>query len=336
LGGIPVKLVVHITIAPCLKNTRSKSIKVILKVKIFLLMIALTFPVLSCSFEQTSPTATPQPTASATPSPSPIPFLLYGEALTDVAYCTAGASTQKMDVYFPDSGGPWPVLAYVHGGSWMHGDKAEAIMFADRMISQSYLVVSINYRLYPEGKFPNMIEDVKCAIRFLRAHAGQYNLDPNRIAAIGPSAGGHLVSLLGTSDVSAGWDVGEYIDQSSRVQAVIAMAPVTDLTRSFPNANIEAMRNIGFGEDNIVQASPITHVTPDDPPFLLIHGERDELVPYEQSQLMYDRLVQANVPAQLVIVQRAGHSLTAPDASATPALDEINQIILNFLAEYLG
>ena len=208
-------------------------------------------------------------------------------------------------------------------------------MFADRMSSQGYLVASINYRLYPEGKFPNMIEDVKCAIRFLRAHASEYNLNPNRIAAIGPSAGGHLVSLLGTSDASAGWDVGEYLDQSSRVQAVIAMAPVTDLTRSFPNADIEAMRGVGFGEDNIVVASPITHVTPDDPPFLLIHGERDELVPYEQSQLLYDRLVQANVPAQLVIVQRAGHSLTAPNGTATPTFDEINQIILNFLALYL-
>jgi acetyl esterase/lipase len=272
---------------------------------------------------------------TATPSPSPVPFTLYGEALTDIAYCTGGAPTQKMDVYFPDSGGPWPALAYVHGGSWMHGDKAEAIMFADRMMSHGYLVVSINYRLYPEGKFPNMIEDVKCAIRFLRAHAGQYNLDPNRIAAIGPSAGGHLVSLLGTTDQSAGWDVGEYLDQSSRVQAVVAMAPVTDLTRSFPNANIEAMRNVGFGEHNIVPASPITHVTPDDPPFLLIHGERDELVPYDQSQLMYDRLVQSNVPAELMIVQRAGHSLTAPDGSATPTFNEINQIILNFLAQHL-
>ena len=240
-----------------------------------------------------------------------------------------------MDLYFPDSGGPWPVLAYVHGGSWMHGDKAEAVMFADRMTAQGYLVASINYRLYPEGKFPNMIEDVKCAIRFLRAHASEYNLNPNRIAAIGPSAGGHLVSLLGTSDPSAGWDVGQYLDQSSRVQAVIAMAPVTDLTRSFPNADIEAMRGVGFGEDNIVQASPVTHVTPDDPPFLLIHGDRDELVPYEQSQLLYDRLLQANVPVQLVTVQRAGHSLTAPDGTATPTLDEIHQIIVSFLAQYL-
>jgi len=239
-----------------------------------------------------------------------------------------------MDVYFSDSGGPWPALVYVHCGSWMHGDKSEALMFAASMTSQGYLVVSINYRLYPPGRFPAMIEDVKCAVRSLRAHASEYNLDLNRIGAGGVSAGGHLVSLLGTSDQSAGWDVGEYPDQSSRVQAVVAMAPVTDLSRNFPNADIEAMKRVGFGEDNVTQASPITHVTSDDPPFLLIHGDRDEVVPYEQSQLMYDRLVQMNVPAQLVIVKNARHSFTAPEGT-TPSLVEINRIILDFLAKYL-
>ena len=255
--------------------------------------------------------------------------------MTDVAYCTADNSAQKMDVYFPDSGGPWPALVYVHGGSWMRGDKTEALMFAGNMTSQGYLVVSINYRLYPPARFPAMIEDVKCAVRSLRAHAGEYNLDPNRIGAMGVSAGGHLVSLLGTSDQSDGWDAGEYLDQSSRVKAVIAMAAVTDLSQNFPNADIETMKHMGFGEDNVVEASPITHVTSDDPPFLLIHGDRDELVPYEQSQLMYDRLRQMNVSAQLVIVKNATHSFTAPEGTTTPSLVVINQIILDFLAKYL-
>ena len=309
--------------------------------------IALSFPFLSCSFEQTLPTATPQPTATTTPSPtgtmsqtqipslSPVPFQRYGETLTDIIYCTTDNSPQKMDVYFPDSGGPWPALVYVHGGSWMRGDKSEALMFAGSMTAQGYLVVSINYRLYPPARFPAMIEDVKCAVRSLRANASEYNLDPNRIGAMGVSAGGHLVSLLGTSDATDGWDVGEYLDQSSRVRAVIAMAPVTDLSRSFPNADIEAMKHVGFGEDNVAAASPITHVTSDDPPFLLIHGDRDRLVPYEQSQLMYGRLVQMNVPVQLVIVKNADHSFTAPDGTATPTLAEINQIILDFLAKHL-
>ena len=239
-----------------------------------------------------------------------------------------------MDVYFPEAGGPWPVLVYVHGGSWMHGDKSEAGMFASMMTAQGYLVVSVNYRLYPAAQFPAMIQDVKCAVRSLRAHAGQYNLDPNRIGAFGVSAGGHLAALLGTTDASIGWDVGEYLEQSSRVQAVISMAGVMDLSRSFPNADIEAMKLIGFGEYNVAEASPISHVTPDDPPFLLIHGDRDEVVPVEQSQLMYERLVQEHVPAQFVIVQNAAHSFTAPGGTI-PTIPEINQIMLDFLAQYL-
>ena len=252
----------------------------------------------------------------------------------NVPYCAPDGNPQTMDVYFPDSGELWPVLVYVHGGAWMHGDKAEAGMFARLMNAQGYLVVSVNYRLYPPAQFPAMIQDVKCAIRSLRANAAQYNLDPNRIGAVGVSAGGHLVALLGTTDQSAGWDVGEYLDQSSRVQAVIAMAGVMDLSRNFPNADIEAMKRVGFGEYNVVEASPISHITPDTAPFLLIHGDRDEIVLVEQSQLMYERIIQENVPAQLVVVQNARHSFTAPGGTR-PTVGEINQIILDFLTQHL-
>jgi acetyl esterase/lipase len=305
------------------------------RIQNLLVISTLLISLVSCSMKQTF---TPQPKFTVAPHPTetttPIAFEHYGQTLTNVAYCTVDAA-QKMDLYFPASGGPWRTLVYVHGGSWMHGDKSEASMFAHMMTSLGYLVVSLNYRLYPPATWPSMIQDVKCAIRSLRAHAGEYNLDANRIAAIGPSAGGHLVSLLGTTDQSAGYDVGEYLDQSSRVQAVIAMAAVTDLTQNFPNADIELMKRIGFGEDNIVEASPITYVTPDDPPFLLIHGDQDELVPYQQSQLLYDKLVQANVPAQLVIVKNARHSLIDVNADVSPSLLELNQMILQFLEKYL-
>ncbi len=283
-------------------------------------------------------TSQPKLTLTSTPAPTTTPFSnlfpYYGETLHDVPYCTADPA-QNMDLYFPAAGGPWPTLMYVHGGSWMHGDKSEAALFAHGMTSLGYLVVSINYRLYPPHTYPAMVEDVKCAVRSLRAHVGEYNIDANRIAAMGTSAGGHLVSLLGTSDRSAGFDVGEYLDQSSRVKAVIALAAPLDLTKNFPNADIEMMKRIGFGEDNIVQASPITYVTSDDPPFLLIHGDKDELVPYQQSQLMYDRLTQVGVHAELVIVKNAHHSLIEPDAIFSPSLMEIYQIIVDFLAKYV-
>jgi acetyl esterase/lipase len=310
--------------------------------RVFLLTIPFVFSLLACSSEQNSPQPLPtvrvptaQPTVPQTSPASPVPFNRYGETLIDVPYCTPDKTPQKMDVYFPEAGGPWPVLVFVHGGAWMRGDKSEAGMFARMMSARGYLVVSVNYRLYPEAQFPAMIQDVKCAVRSLRANAAQYNLDPGRLGAVGVSAGGHLVSLLGTTDQSAGWDVGEYLDQSSRVQVVIAMAGVMDLSRKFPNTDIEAMKRVGFGEYNVVEASPISHVTPDDPPFLLIHGDRDEIVPVEQSQLMYERLVQENVPVRLVVVTNAGHSFSAPGGT-TPTAGEVNQILRDFLAQYLG
>jgi acetyl esterase/lipase len=203
------------------------------------------------------------------------------------------------------------------------------------MTPRGYAVVSVNYRLYPFGRFPGMIEDVKCAVRFLRAHATDYNLDPQHFAAIGASSGGHLAALLGTSDEKAGWDVGEYTEYSSRVQAVADMSGPTDLTQKFTNTDIALLILVAFGGEQIVKGSPVTYVTPDDPPFLIIHGDNDGVIPVEQSQLFYDSLIKAGVPAQLVIVKNGDHQLTAPDGSATPTLAEINQMELDFLDKYL-
>jgi acetyl esterase/lipase len=275
------------------------------------------------------------PQATVLPQATATPFGLYGSSLMDETYCTPEDSPQKMDLYFPASGGPWPVLVFVHGGSWTEGDKAEAAEMQKNMNEQGYVLVSINYRLYPTVRFPAMIEDVKCAIRSLRANASQFNIDPNRIAVRGDSAGGHLVSLLATSDPANGWDGGEYSDQSSRIQAAIVLAPATDFSQEFSNDDIQMLVYVAFGTRNIPAASPITHITSDDPPFLLIHGNRDPVIPFEQSQSMYDALQKAGVPAELVVVENADHSLTAPDGSAKPTLEEIDQLILDFLAKYL-
>ncbi len=156
-------------------------------------------------------TSQPKFTVTAPSAPTTTPFSKtfqhYGETLTDVPYCSADPA-EIMDMYFPAAGGPWPTLVYVHGGSWMHGDKSEAALFAHGMTSLGYLVVSINYRLYPPANWPAMIEDVKCAIRSLRAHAAEYNIDPDRIAAMGTSAGGHLVSLRGNERLKRGLRCG--------------------------------------------------------------------------------------------------------------------------------
>jgi acetyl esterase/lipase len=168
----------------------------------------------------------------------------------------------------------------VHGGSWVEGDKAEGAGWR-YLNDQGYLVVSANHRLTGyNSKFPVMIEDIKCAVRFLRANASNYNLDPDRIGAVGFSAGGHLVALLGTADASAGWESGEYLDQSSRVQAVITSSGFSDFTqKQYNEFNIYIQYTFGDlggkATENTINASPVTYVTPDDPPFLIIHGDQD-------------------------------------------------------------
>ena len=274
---------------------------------------------------------------SPTPAPTATPFGNYGQTLTDVTYCSPDGQSQKMDIYFPQSGGPWPVFLYVHGGGWDKGDKAEGAGW-NFLNDKGYLVVSVNYRLAAYNvKFPAMIEDVKCAIRYLRAHAAEYNLDPDRIGALGASAGGHLVALLGTADQSAGWDVGEYADQSSRVQAVVAEAVFSDFTLPMPDsiamAIYFAMGDLpGNTTPGLTAASPVTYVSPDDPPFLIIHGEKDSYSPVEQAQTLDAKLKAAGVPSTLIVVKGGEHSLQSADGSPTaPTQEEITQAIVDFL-----
>lgn len=276
-------------------------------------------------------TAVPTPTTAPTPSGPRAPSL-------DVTYCTIDGQNQTLDIYYPRSGGPWPVFFYIHGGGWTDGDKSAGAGWKS-LNDYGYLVVSVNYRMYPAYTFPAMIEDVKCAVRFLRAHATEYNLDPSRIVAAGDSAGGHLANLLGVTDASAGWDVGEYLDQSSRVQGVFSMAGPTDLTRPYPLLE-EAINNVFTGAVDAPQSqrasgSPIAYISPDDPPFLLFHGEKDEYVPVEQVHIFHERLQAANVKSTLVIVQNGDHGLESADGSETPKWDVLWQKLQTFLRESL-
>ena len=309
---------------------------------IHMTMAALT----ACKSISSTSIPTPGPTSTAIPSPIPTPavaFENYGAVKLDITYCLPNGSPQTMDVYYPAAGGPWPVLLFVHGGSWRGGDKAEGAGWRN-MSRHGFLVVSVNYRLAgPETKFPALIEDVKCAVRYLRAHASQYNLDPHHIGAMGNSAGGHLVALLGLADESAGWDTGEYAGQSSRVQAVVTLAGISDLTLTrgtFASAD-SAARMIyeafdempGSASPKLVAASPVTYITPDDPPFLIIHGEKDDIVPVEQAQALDKRLKEAGVPSELVIVKNGTHNIQAENIS--PTIEEIITLITTFLTEKL-
>src|SRR5258708_29883266 len=148
-----------------------------------------------------------------------------------------------------------------------------------------------------------MIEDVKCAVRFLRAQAGTYHIDPKEIGVWGGSAGGHLVSLLGVTDQRAVFEVGKYSDQTSRVQAVVDLFGPADLTVFFSDAYLQQLRESVFGSFDLAKASPVTYITADDPPFLIMQGDADKTVPFSQSQEFYNKLVAAGVSAKLIVVK---------------------------------
>lgn len=309
----------------------------------FIALLAVT--ALACSLPG-KPSAATQPLETVTQAPvqngaivesSMFDSSKLGTVEKDVTYCTMDGIALKMDIYYPSSSQfPFPVTMYVHGGGWSSGDKAQGAgaLEIPSLQSAGFLVVSVNYRLAPEHSFPAMIEDVKCALRYLRAHASQYNLDPAHIGVWGGSAGGHLVALLGTTDVSAGFDVGEYLDQSSRVQAVVDMFGPTDLTVQF-EGGYESVSRVFDGFDAAL-ASPVTYVSADDPPFLMLHGEADKLVPIEQSQILLAALQAAGVSAELVSVANAGHSFKAVDGKTiSPSRKEIAQLVVDFFGEHL-
>jgi len=298
-----------------------------------------------------SATAPPTLTETATPPPTPTATLTLvptitttpvppGAVLRDVTYCTAGGVDLKMDLYYPARiSGPLPVAVYLHGGGWTIGDKEKANQNPEgkALLAQGYLLAALDYRLAPEYHFPAMIEDVKCAIRSLRAHAAGYGLDAGRIGVWGFSAGGHLAALLGTTDEIAGYDVGQYLDQSSRVQAVVDFYGPADLRLPLTG---EAYGLVGdaFGTNDphapvLVLGSPVTWVSPDDPPFLILHGDSDTLVPLRQSQELFERLTAAGVPAELVVVTNGRHDFGKDDIQ--PSRAELVQRVVDFFNRYL-
>jgi len=256
----------------------------------------------------------------------------FGSADYGIIYCRLEGEYLRMDLFYPSSGGPWPVLLFVHGGGWTEGDKAG--VWTDP-VNAGYLVVSINYRMAPDYLFPAMIQDVKCAIRYLKAHAKTYNLDPQRIALIGHSAGAHLVALAGLADERAGWDVGPYQEQSSRVQAVIPISGPYDLDVRF-SPDVEMLIQNAFGSDQRSIASPVKYADPNDPPFFIIHGDQDSVVPVQQATLLQEALLKEGVPVELVVVKNAGHGLEPITGEIFPSSSQIFQQAILFLTQSLA
>ena len=275
------------------------------------------------------------------PGPFAAPKLPEGtKALRNVAYVTNGHERQKLDLFVPPGAtNPLPLIIWVHGGAWLGGSKEQCPALT--YLQKGYAVASINYRLSQHAVFPAQIEDCKAAVRWLRAHAKENNLDPDRFAAWGASAGGHLVALLGTAGDVKKFDVGANLEVSSRVQAVVDFFGPTDLTAmakdSLPDSRIDhnapdapEAKLIGGpvqeNKEKAAAANPITYVARNNPPFLIMHGNKDNLVPYQQSELLRDALQKVGVPVTFKIIEGAGHGFGGA---------EIDRQVAAFFAEQL-
>jgi len=258
----------------------------------------------------------------------PLPDNVVAER--DIEYAKAGDVSLKLDLYRPkaESSKPRPVVVWIHGGGWQGGNKSGGGRLVAPLVSTGdYVGASVGYRLTDVATWPAQIYDCKAAIRYLRANAAKFGIDPNKIGVWGGSAGGHLVALLGTSG-----DVKELEGElgttsvSSRVNCVIDFFGPSD----FLMFGVESPRLNEPGQPiyklfggplkdhqaEAKQASPVTFISKDDPPFLIMHGTKDPLVNINQSERLYDLQKQAGCNTLLVKVTDVGHGFASPEISA--------------------
>lgn len=241
--------------------------------------------------------------------------------LTDVTYAQPVSwfdqsfRPLKMDLLMPKHGqghAPLPLIVWICGGGFVTMDKdiwvPEMIEYARR----GFVVASIEYRTSNEAPFPAQIQDVKAAIRYLRAHAAMFCIDPDRVAVMGESAGGHLASMAGVTGNIRDYDVGEYLQESSAVQAVVDIYGVVDVWSSSPQPEPSYMTMLlGAPAETVPEkareASPLYRVDAHTPPFMILHGTEDDMVDPEQSDRLARALEENGVPCTYVVLQGARH-----------------------------
>jgi len=257
--------------------------------------------------------------------------------LRDLKYVENGHERNRLDLYLPEKvEGGLPLVVWIHGGAWQAGSKqgCPAVFLA----AKGYAVASINYRLSQHAIFPAQIEDCKAAIRWLRGNAAKYQIDADHIGVWGASAGGHLVAMLGTTgNVKDLEGTGGNLDRSSRVQCVVDWFGPSDLATmagSHDNPGSPESRLIGGtvqeNKEKARKASPLTYVSKDSAPFLIMHGDQDNTVPLSQSEVLAAALKKAGVDVKLVVVKGNGHG---GPGFTTP---ESRKLIEDFFGRYLG
>jgi acetyl esterase/lipase len=230
-----------------------------------------------------------------------------------------------LDLFLPKDDGKSlrPAVIVIHGGAWRSGDKRQLRNLAELFARRGYVAAAINYRLAPKWSYPAQLDDCQRAVRWLRKNAKEFRVDPKRFGAAGASAGGHLALLLGTREVRDDSDP-DLKGISSKVQCVLSICGPTDLT---DKRYAQAARDSDLGKILIEfigkpydeapnlwkEASPIYHVSPDDAPTFIIHGDQDSIVPFEQSVRFAEALRKVGVEVQLVAIKGMDHGPTTPE-----------------------
>lgn len=266
-----------------------------------------------------SPPASKQTPAPRESQDSSDPQSRSFELSRSVVYKKTDEYELTCDIYRPLGEGPFPAILAVRGGAWKFGSKLAMMRHAWIMVSSGYVVVAINYRHAPKHPFPAQIEDCKHAVRWMKANASKFAIDPERIGAFGYSAGGHLVALLGTTDANDGLEGDvkpEWKQFDSRVQAVAAGAAPCEFSWIDDDSQVLSYWLGGSPSekpDAFRRASPTTFISADDPPFYFFHGEKDIVVPISTSLTMHRLLKEAGVSSQHDVSKQGGHVLTFSD-----------------------
>ncbi len=256
----------------------------------------------------------------------------------DIEYANPDNQHLQLDMARPKRGdGPFPAIVCIHGGGFRAGSRKGYDALCVRLAHEGYVAVTVSYRLAPKYQFPAAVHDVKEAVRWLRANAKQYHVDPERIGVMGGSAGGHLAQFLGvTADVKSFEGNGGHLDKSSRVSCVVNYYGPSDFTKSY-GKSVDAAEvlplwlggNLDNARHRHIVASPLNWITPHAAPSLCIHGTQDNYVAHEQAVWLVDRLKSAGVEADLLSLEGAGHGFSGADA------DKAEKAMIAFFAKHL-
>lgn len=240
-----------------------------------------------------------------------------------IEYARPEGKPLRMTLYLPEDGGARmrPGMVLIHGGAWILGTRYQQAWYCRQFARAGFVVMTIDYRLMPRYAFPKCLHDCKAAVRWLRLHSAELDVDPTRIASFGASAGGHLAALLATTFPQDGLEGDENLGPASSINAAISLYGAVDLTcyRDLPSRGplsgtttrfmVDFSSREGFApsETTWEKASPISYVNSRTAPIFLVHGKKDFLVHFEQSRRMYARLCEAGVPSELIALDNRGH-----------------------------